>query len=107
MATETENASGQTVHAFRVAVIPDGASPASWTPPDLSSRPAAPPLDMHLGEKKAAVREAKRAESATFSPEPGMVFIPSGEFKMGSEDDALDSEVGCKVSFSLNLGDFH
>ena len=35
MATDTKN--GRVVHAYRVASIPDNASPSAWAPPTLTS----------------------------------------------------------------------
>ena len=93
MATETKT--GRTVHAYRVASIPDNASPASWTPPTLAPPESPSRLVMRFTTKPKD--SGQQSEARHYAPEQGMVLIPAGEFVMGDEEGARDEKPQRKV----------
>ena len=75
MATDTQN--GNVVHAYRVATIPDNASPLAWAPPTLTSVEPSHRLSMTITPKQDTTgQQQQESEAKHYVSEQGMVLIP-------------------------------
>lgn len=80
------NKNERIVHAYRVASIPDNATPAAWAPPTLTPSESSSELSMQF----TARPKQQQSESRHYSTEEGMVFISAGNFIMGDDEGPPD-----------------
>ncbi|MDP6778807.1 MAG: flagellar motor switch protein FliG [Candidatus Latescibacteria bacterium] len=86
MATQTKRDPVNTiVRSLGAADVPVDSDPSAWTPTELASRPASPPMDMRVGQEEEEAKAERARRAAAYVPEPDMVLVHAGEFTMGDD----------------------